>query len=122
MAVPWLRQLVAGLLPRRPGVDPMSVHVGFVVDKAALGQVFPRLLRFSPVNFIPPVLHYTEIRKKIIIFITGLHNKHQGCGASAAGPFTKTKTRKIKPLIFKFVQTSPYIDNHSFLVHLTVFI
>jgi hypothetical protein len=40
-----------------------SVHVGFVVDKVALGQVFPRVLRFSPVSFIPPVLHYTEKRK-----------------------------------------------------------
>jgi hypothetical protein len=32
--------------------------------------------------------------KKIIIFITGLHNKPQGCGASvvfAAGPFTTNK-------------------------------
>jgi hypothetical protein len=42
---------------RRPGFDPGSVHVGFVVDKVALGQVFPRVLRFSPVNFIPPLLH-----------------------------------------------------------------
>jgi hypothetical protein len=69
--------------------------VGFVVDKVALGQVFfPRVLRFSPVNFIPPVLHYKEKRKRLIIFITGLHNKPQGCGASvasAAGPFTKKK-------------------------------
>jgi hypothetical protein len=70
--------------------------VGFVVDKVALGQVFLRVLRFSPVNFIPPLLHYKEKRKKLIIFlfifITGLHNKPQGCGgsvASAAGPFKK---------------------------------
>jgi hypothetical protein len=40
MAVPWLRRLVAGLSPRRSGVDPGSVYVGFVVDKVALGQVF----------------------------------------------------------------------------------
>jgi hypothetical protein len=44
---------------RRPPTAE-SVHVGFVVDKVALGQVFPRVLRFSPVNFIPPVLHYLE--------------------------------------------------------------
>jgi hypothetical protein len=30
-AVPWLRWLVAGLSLRRPGFDPGSVHVGFVV-------------------------------------------------------------------------------------------
>jgi hypothetical protein len=57
--------------------------VGLVVDKVAMGQVFTRVLRFSPVIFIPPVLHYTEnLKKLIIIIITGLHNKPQGCGAS----------------------------------------
>jgi hypothetical protein len=45
---------------RRSGFEPGSVHVGFVMDKVALGQVFPRVLRFSPVNFIPPLLHYME--------------------------------------------------------------
>jgi hypothetical protein len=60
MAVPWLRRLVAGLSPRRRGFDPRSVNVGFVVDKVAMGQVFPRVFRFSPINFIPPVIHYTE--------------------------------------------------------------
>jgi hypothetical protein len=59
-AVPWLRRLVAGLSPRRLGFDPGSVHVGFVVDIVALGQVFPPVLDFSPVNFIPPMLHYLE--------------------------------------------------------------
>jgi hypothetical protein len=57
-----------------------SVIVGFMVDKVALGQVFLRVLRFSPVNFIPPVLHYLEKWKTkliifLFIFITGLHNK-----------------------------------------------
>jgi hypothetical protein len=51
-AVPWLRRLAAGLPPRKPGFDPGPVHVGFVVDKVSLGQVFPRVLRFSAVNFI----------------------------------------------------------------------
>jgi hypothetical protein len=36
---------------------------------------FPRAFRFSPVSFIPPVLRYSEKRKKLIIFITVLHNK-----------------------------------------------
>ena len=87
-AVLWLRRLVAGLSPRRPGFDPGSVHVGFVVNKVALGQGFLWVLRFLPVNFIPPLLHYAEKWEKImiflIIFITELHNKPQGCGASVA--------------------------------------
>jgi hypothetical protein len=44
-------------------VQSLSVHVGFVVNKVTLGQGFPLVLRFPPVNFIPPVLHYTEKRK-----------------------------------------------------------
>jgi hypothetical protein len=73
--------------------------VGFVVDKVALGQVFPpEYFRFPlPISF-----HRCSItskkekrkKKKLIIFITGLHNKPQGCGASVAsavGPFTTKK-------------------------------
>jgi hypothetical protein len=39
-AVPWLRRFFAGLSPRRHGFASGSVHVGFVVDKAALVQLF----------------------------------------------------------------------------------
>jgi hypothetical protein len=46
MAVPWLKRLVAGLSQRRPGFATGSIHVGSVVDKVALGQVFLRVLRF----------------------------------------------------------------------------
>jgi hypothetical protein len=84
---------MAQAVSRRPptGFDPGSVHVGFVVDKVSLGQVFSRLRRFFPVNFIPPVLHHTEKRKKkLIVVITELHNKPQGPSvASAAGPLKK---------------------------------
>jgi hypothetical protein len=52
--VPWLRRLVAGLSPRSPVFAPWSIHVGFVVDKVALGHVFLRDPRISPLNFIPP--------------------------------------------------------------------
>jgi hypothetical protein len=100
--MPWLGRVIAGLSMRKPGFDPGSVHVGFVVDKVALGLVFPRVLWFSLVNFIPPVLHYVE--KKLTIFITGLHNKPQGCGvsvASAVGPFTTDTHTHTKGTIFK---------------------
>jgi hypothetical protein len=40
MAVPCLKRLVAGLLPLRAVLAPRAVHVGFMVDKVALGQVF----------------------------------------------------------------------------------
>ena len=53
--MPWLRRLVAGLLPRRTVFDPLSVHVIFVVDTMAVEQVFLRLYRFSPI--FPPVFH-----------------------------------------------------------------
>jgi hypothetical protein len=51
-------------------------------------------LWFPPISFIPPVLHDTEKRKKLITFITELRNKPHGCGtsvASAAGTFTTNK-------------------------------
>jgi hypothetical protein len=63
--------------------------VGFVVDKVALGQVFP-----CQVHSTGAPLHGKT--KKLIIFITGLRNKPEGCGASvgsAAGPFTTEKKR-----------------------------
>jgi hypothetical protein len=35
----------------------VRTHVGFVVDLVVLGQIFLRILRYSPVNIIPPLLH-----------------------------------------------------------------
>jgi hypothetical protein len=37
-------------LTAEAGVAPGSISVVFVVDKVTLGQVFLRVLRFSPVN------------------------------------------------------------------------
>jgi hypothetical protein len=100
--VPWLRWLVIGLSPRRPGFVPGSVHVGCVVDKVALGQVFLRILRFSPVNFIPPVLHSNgkaeETSSSSSSSAQGCTISLQGCGASvasAAGPFNKKCTNNV---------------------------
>ena len=36
MVAPWLRQLVVGLSPRKPGFDPSSVHVSFLVVKVEM--------------------------------------------------------------------------------------
>jgi phosphomannomutase len=61
-------------------------------------RFLPEYFGFLLVSFIPPVLHYTKKRKRIII-ITGSHNKPQGCGASvasAAGPFTTKGTTLLR--------------------------
>jgi hypothetical protein len=91
---------MAQAVSRRPvtaeaGVRSRVVHVGHVVDKVALGQVFIPVFRFSPVT----LLHRCSItrknkKEKLIICITMLHNMPQGCGASvasAAGPFSTQK-------------------------------
>jgi hypothetical protein len=50
--VPWLRQLVASLLALRPGINLSPVHVGFVMDKVALGQAFLQVIWLTlPVSF-----------------------------------------------------------------------
>ena len=55
--VPWLRQLIAELSPRRPRFSPRPVYMGSVVEKLTFGQVFLLVLQFSPVINIPPMLH-----------------------------------------------------------------
>jgi hypothetical protein len=77
-AVPWLRPLVAGLPQRRTGFDPGSVHVGFVVDKVAMGQVFPPNTSVFPCHFHSTGAALIGKRQKIVIifiFIVGLHKK-----------------------------------------------
>jgi hypothetical protein len=57
--------------------------VEFVVNKVALRQVFLPGISVFPFQF-----HSTgaplqgKTKKKLIIFITGLHNKRPGCGVS----------------------------------------
>jgi hypothetical protein len=52
-AVMWLRWLVTSLSPRKAGL----VHVGFMVDKVALVQVFLHVLWFSSFGIILLGLH-----------------------------------------------------------------
>jgi hypothetical protein len=74
-AVQWLRRLVAGLSPRRPGFDPGPVHVGFVVDKVALGQVFPPKYFGFSLSISFHRCSITRKSEKTLIIITGLQNK-----------------------------------------------
>jgi hypothetical protein len=99
---------MAQAVSRRPLTAEARIRSQFSPCGICSGQsgtgtgFFPRALRYSPVSFIPPVLHYKEKGgKKLIFFITRLHNKPQGCNASvasAAGPFTTKKT--LTDLIF----------------------
>jgi hypothetical protein len=50
MAVSQLRWLAAGFPQRRPGFQPGSGHLGFLVDKVALGHVFSKYFG-SPANY-----------------------------------------------------------------------
>jgi hypothetical protein len=49
--------VVAGFPPRRPGFDPGSGQVGFVVDKVALGQVFSEYFGFPCKSSFQQLLH-----------------------------------------------------------------
>jgi hypothetical protein len=77
--------------------------VGFVVDKVGQwDRFFPEYFGF-PLSISFHRCTVTRKRQKIIIiiiviFITGLQNKPQGCGASVtsnAGPFTTKKNKKV---------------------------
>jgi hypothetical protein len=56
-AAPLLKRLVAGFPPRRPGFEPGSDKVRFVVDKAALGQVFSAYFGFPCQSSIHQIFH-----------------------------------------------------------------
>jgi hypothetical protein len=55
-AMAYLKRLVAGFPPRLPGFTS-GQHVGFVVDKAALGQVFSEYFGF-PCQLFHQFLHH----------------------------------------------------------------
>jgi hypothetical protein len=62
----------------------------FVVDKVALGQVFPPQYFGFPLSISFHRCSITWKNEKKLITMTGLYKKSQGCGASvasAAGPF-----------------------------------
>jgi hypothetical protein len=53
----FLRRLVADLSSMRSGFETRPVHVGSVLDRVALGQVFLPVFRFSPDSNIAGILH-----------------------------------------------------------------
>jgi hypothetical protein len=55
-----VRRLLAGLPPRRPGFQVRSGHMGFVVDKVALGAGFLQVLRFPLPILIPPTAPHSS--------------------------------------------------------------
>jgi hypothetical protein len=59
-AAPYLKRLVAGFPPRRPGFKPGSGQVGFVVDKVALGQVFSEYFGFPCQFSFHQILHHNH--------------------------------------------------------------
>lgn len=67
MAVPWLRRLVAGICLQRPGFDPGSVRVRFIVDVVARETGFSprRLLGIS--SIIIPQMLQTHIHPHVAL-------------------------------------------------------
>jgi hypothetical protein len=62
---PALARAMAQAVSRRPLTAEARVRsrvspCGICDGQSGPGTGFPRVLRFSPVNFIPPVLHYLE--------------------------------------------------------------
>jgi hypothetical protein len=56
-AAPYLKQLVAGFPPRRPGLAPGSGQVGFVVDKVPQGKIFSEYFGFPCQSSFHQILH-----------------------------------------------------------------
>jgi hypothetical protein len=57
LAMPWLKRLVTGFPPWWPRFKTWSSHVGFVVDKVALGQVFSKYFGFPYQSSFHQFLH-----------------------------------------------------------------
>jgi hypothetical protein len=72
------------LLTAGTQVRSRAVHVGSVVDKVALGQVFVRVRRF-PCRFIPPVRHFHSR------IIRGMVNELIGVQSFTVCPIVKQK-------------------------------
>jgi hypothetical protein len=55
--MPWIMGVATGLLSWRNGFDSRAVHIGFVVNKVALGQIRLPVIWFYHITIIPPLFH-----------------------------------------------------------------
>jgi len=105
----------------RPGFDPGPVRVRFMIYKVALGQVFLRVLRFSPV-IIPPVFRTHHLNVILIRRTIG----------RSLGTFKQTVLSRISEnigqktsfrLLFSNLQTAecPFIEDDSFIAPFSFF-
>jgi hypothetical protein len=119
-AVPWLRRLVAGLSARRPGFDPGSAMWDLWWTKWHWDMGFPQYFSVPLSISIRRCSINRKNEKSLIIIITGLHNKPQGCGASvasAAGPSKKkTYNQNFPDLLYR-----PHQHNFILIYSLHVF-
>jgi hypothetical protein len=69
MAVPLLRWLVTWISLRRPGFDLTQVHVRYVVDRVALGEIILLVLPLSESLSLYPY-HYFKFSSVSILWIS----------------------------------------------------
>jgi hypothetical protein len=55
--VPWPMRLATSVSPPRHEFNHRPIHVGFVVDKGAMGQFFSQSALVSSVEITPVILH-----------------------------------------------------------------
>jgi hypothetical protein len=102
--VPWHRRLAVGTSPRRPRFDRGPVHMGFVVGRVALGQIFLRVRRNFSVRNILPVSH-------TFIYLSPTLFSH------VAAPLTDTNEtlRSLSLLLSCILHVSELISSLSFV-------
>jgi hypothetical protein len=107
---------MAQAVSRRPvigkaGFVPWSVHVGFMVDTVALGQVYLRVLRFSPVNIIPPSL-------SVLVYRLGMNNRPIGGRSSETSSHPIDMNNNNNNIRFLFyIQDGPKWIEHNRAAH-----
>jgi hypothetical protein len=105
LALQYLRRLVSDFPPQLPGFDLRSGHVGFVIDKVALGQVFFEYLGFS-CRLIPPTV-------PLIVMPSGVGTVGQTVADIRSGPSpTSSPNKKVKVKFFlDLINEAPRHEN-----------